>query len=131
MRKPVKPAIPSALEFREIDSLQDYYFDGENSYSVARLIDASKDLIPFDLPIAGIYLNFEIWRDSNIFGLAFHVKRCMEADLTKPIILDWNGSIADGRHRLIRAIAEGRPTIKAVRITWTMTPDKTTEKPAE
>lgn len=113
------------LEFSRFDPFQDYYDDGNgNQYSVARLIDEAKDLTPFDLPIAGIDLDCEIWQGSNIFSLAYHVKRVNEADLTKPIILDWNGAIADGRHRVIKAIVEGKKTIKAVRITWRVSPDK-------
>ncbi len=120
----MKKAKLPKISFRDPDSLQDYYQNGNKRWSVARLVDAAKDLEPFDLPIAGVDLSGEIWRDSNIFMLAFHVKRCIDADLSKPIILDWDGAIADGRHRLIRALVEGRRTIKAVRITWTMVPCK-------
>lgn len=116
------------LELADITPLQDYYDDGRgNKYSVARLVDAAKDLEPFDMPIAGIDLDAQIWSGCNIFWLAFHVKKVQEADLSKPIILDWNGSIADGRHRLIKAIVEGRRTIKAVRLTWEIEPDKKEE----
>ena len=41
-----------------------------------------------------------------------------------PIILDWNGCVADGRHRIIKAIVAGKTTIKAKRLTWRMEPDK-------
>lgn len=40
-----------------------------------------------------------------------HYKDC-------PILLDWHGSIADGRHRVLKAIALGKRTIKARRMTW-------------
>jgi hypothetical protein len=112
------------IKFRDIDPLQDYYCDGcGNRWSVARLVDAAKDLIPFDLPLAGLDLDMKIWEGCNMLDLAFHVKKVNEADLSKPIILDWNGSIADGRHRIIRALVEGRRTIKAVRLTWKLNPD--------
>lgn len=120
-----KRSSPKALKFRDSDPLQDYYINGNNYWSVARLIDEAKDLKPFDIPLAGMDLDGEIWQGCNIYGLAFHVKRVMEADLSKPIILDWNGAIADGRHRLIKALVEGKKTIKAVRITWKMTPCRT------
>jgi hypothetical protein len=51
----------------------------------------------------------------------------MDADLTCPILLDWNGDIADGRHRLIKALAKGRRTLKARRITWKPEPDRKAE----
>lgn len=120
-----KSSKPKAITFRDSDPLQDYYQYGNDFWSVARLIDEAKNLKPFDIPLAGMDLSAEIWRDTNIYGLAFHVKRVIAADLSKPIILDWNGAIADGRHRLIKALVEGKKTIKAVRITWKMTPCRT------
>ena len=115
--------------FRDIDPLQDYYRDNDGAeYSVARLIDESKNLKPFDLPIAGIDLSYEIWQGCNIYELAFHCLKVKKADLAKPIILDWNGCIADGRHRVVKAIVEGKKTIKAVRITWKIQPCRIPEK---
>lgn len=115
---------PPKLEFRSVDPLQDYYSDGYNYYNVAKLIDETKDLPVFDIPLSGLDLSDGIWENINVWAAAFHVHRVMEADLSKPIILDWNGAIADGRHRIIKAICEGRKTIKAVRITWKVVPDR-------
>lgn len=44
-----------------------------------------------------------------------HFKSVKQADLRYPIILDEDGEILDGRHRLMRAILDGYETIKAVR----------------
>jgi hypothetical protein len=119
---------PPKISFRNADPLQDYYSDRNGDlYSVAKLIDDAKELKPFDLPIAGIGLSAVIWNDCNIYDLAFHCKKVNDADLKKPIILDWNGEIADGRHRLIKAIMQGKRTIKAVRITWAITPCRKAE----
>jgi hypothetical protein len=113
------PKVP----FRATDPLQDYYSDTNgNMYSVAKLIDDTKHLKPFDMPIAGIDLSGRIWHNCDIYSLSFHCKRVNEADLSKPIIIAWDGSIADGRHRLIKAIVKGKRTIKAVRMTWQPTP---------
>lgn len=112
-------SLPPKVEFRAIHAFQDYYADGEGGlYSVARLMDATKDLSVFECPLAAIDLAGEIWRDSDMLGLAFHVKRVLEADLNEPILLDWKGRIADGRHRAIKALAKGKRTIKAKRMTW-------------
>jgi hypothetical protein len=122
MKKP--PKVP----FRSIDPLQDYYQDGEgNCYSVARLIDDTKDLPVFEAPLAALDLSSCPWSGSNMYVLAFHVKKCMEADLSFPILLDWAGGIADGRHRVLKAIATGKRTIKARRMTWKPEPDKKAE----
>ncbi|WP_334109267.1 hypothetical protein [Methylobacillus sp.] len=114
---------PPRIAFRDADPLQDYYQDRNgDSYSVAKLIDDARHLKPFDMPIAGLRLSDVIWQGFNIYDLAFHCLRVNAADLDKPIILDWLGDIADGRHRVIRAIMEGKRHIKAVRMTWKPTP---------
>jgi len=116
------------VKLRDAEPLQDYYRDREgNCYSVARLIDDAKDLPVFEVPVAALDLSDVIWADANILSLAFHVKKCMDADLEYPILLDWNGSIADGRHRVIKAIATGERSIKARRMTWKPEPDRKEE----
>lgn len=117
---------PPQLEFNAIEPLQEYYYDGDGGhYSVAALVEASQDLPVFDCPLASLYLVGEIWNGCNMFELAYHVKRVMDADMSIPILIDWHGAIADGRHRVIRALAEGRTTIKARRITWKPKPCRT------
>lgn len=119
-KKPYKP-----VRFAEHTPLEGYYNDGHgNLYSVARLVDMCKDLEPFDAPLQSFDLSSPIWSDYSIFDLAFHIKAVNEADLDYPIILDWNGSIADGRHRLIKALTLGHSTIKCVRMYWKPEADK-------
>lgn len=121
--------VPPRLEFRSIDPLQDFYEDGDgNRYGVAKLLDSTKDLPVFDCPLAALNLTDEIWRGSTMLNLAWHVMKCMKADLSHPILLDWNGCIADGRHRVIKAVALGKRTIPARRMTWRPDPDGTEHK---
>jgi hypothetical protein len=111
------------LTHRPNEPLQDYYVDENGDmYSVAKLIDDTKHLKPFKAPLASLSLTGKPWRNFNIYELGFHCRAVNDADLSKPIILDWNGEIADGRHRVIKAIMNGKKTIKAVRITWRITP---------
>lgn len=118
-----KHARPPKLEFARIAPLQDYYDDGDgNHYNVAKLLDDAKDLPVFDCPLAAINLQSQPWDGSDLFHLAWHTKKVMKADLSMSILLDWNGCIADGRHRVIKAIALGKRTIKARRMTWKPTP---------
>lgn len=120
---------PPKIKFRSNDPLQDYYSDGEgNLYSVARLADDAKDLPVFDCPLAALDLSGEIWQGSDMFGLANHVRRVKDADLSKPILLDWAGRIADGRHRVIKALVDGKRTIKARRMYWKPDPCRTDQK---
>ncbi len=120
-----KPNKLKPVRFANHTPLEGYYNDGHgNLYSVARLIDMCKDLEPFDAPLQAFDLSAPIWQDYSTFDLAFHVKAVNDADLSYPIILDWNGSIADGRHRLIKALVLGHSTIKCVRMYWKPEADK-------
>jgi hypothetical protein len=87
-----------------------------NVWSVTRLIEHSKDLEPFELPLAGIHIGTKVFGESrDARSIAEHVKRVNETDLQYPILLDSDGFIMDGWHRVIKALVEGRETIKAVR----------------
>lgn len=120
---------PPQVKLRAADPLQDYYRDADgNRYSVARLLDDSKNLPVFEVPIAALDLSGRIWRDCNMYVLALHVKDCIDADLSYPILLDWEGGVADGRHRIIKAIVQGKKTIKARRMQWKPDPDKPAEQ---
>ena len=122
-RKRKKPYQP--VRFAAHIPLEGYYNDGHgNLYNVARLVDMCKDLEPFDAPLQAFDLSAPIWQNYSIFDLAFHVKAVNDADLDYPIILDWNGSIADGRHRIIKALVLGHSTIKCVRMYWKPEADK-------
>ncbi len=86
---------------------------GKHQWSVARIIELSKDLPVFDAPLNCINL----WKryDITMREFVMHMKAVMDADLSYPIILDEDGEILDGRHRVMKALLEGRKTIKAVR----------------
>jgi hypothetical protein len=99
------------------DPMQYRYEDGTGAYwGVARLVNLVKPLEPFDAPLAALDLSAVIWQGANILSLAEHCKKVADADLSYPVILDWNGEIADGRHRVIKALTEGRITVKVVRL---------------
>ena len=119
---------PPKVRLRDIEPLQDYYRDRDgNQYSVARLLDDTKELPVFDVPLAALSLSSTPWDGDNMVWLAFHVRKCMKVDLSKPILLDWYGSVADGRHRILKSIALGKRTIKARRMHWKPEPDKKAE----
>lgn len=89
---------------------------GKHSWSVARLFELSKDLPVMEIPLAHInmYYKYDLM---TLRELAGHIVAVNKADLNYPIILDEDGEIMDGRHRLIKAIIHGEKTIKAVRFT--------------
>lgn len=52
-----------------------------------------------------------------------HAKKIAHADLRYPIILDADGSIMDGAHRVGKAMLEGRSHVQAVRFSVRPEPD--------
>lgn len=96
-------------------SAHTYQWDNK-CYRVEDIIELSKSLESFDLPIAGIDLSRCPWGEVNLKSFAHHYIRVEEADLKYPIILDVEGFICDGWHRLCKAIVTNKKTIKAVRL---------------
>lgn len=104
--------------------------DGESVWVVTNLIAKAKDLIPFDLPLAAIYSGAEVWTPvGSAYGIAHHVRRALDVETAHPIILDETGFIMDGWHRVLRALIDGKATIRAVRFDQTPAPDY--KKPKE
>jgi len=87
---------------------------GRCSWRVSRLLELSKTLPVMDLPIdaIGVYYTYE---KLTLREMVMHFKAMEDADLSFPIILDEDGEVMDGRHRLMKAIAQGEKTIKVVR----------------
>jgi len=52
-----------------------------------------------------------------------HVRLIDEADLSFPIILAADGAVMDGRHRIAKAVREGRADIEAVQFAEDPEPD--------
>ncbi|PCI54154.1 MAG: hypothetical protein COB36_10710 [Alphaproteobacteria bacterium] len=88
----------------------------DKQYPVVDIIKLAKEIESFDLPLAGINLSCAPWGEQNIMSICGHMKRVNEADMSHPIILDDEGYICDGWHRVCKAILEGREIIKAVRL---------------
>jgi len=87
---------------------------GKLEWSVPRLIELSKDLDVMRIPL--LHLNMYYSYDKmTLRQLAGQMRAVNNADLSFPIILDEDGEILDGRHRLIKAMLENKETIKAVR----------------
>lgn len=100
------------------------YQDGENVWVVTNLIAKAKDLVPFDLPLSAIYSGSQIWTPvGSAYGVAHHVRRALDVDTSYPVILCQEGFIMDGWHRVLRALIDNVPTIKAVRFEQTPAPD--------
>ena len=100
------------------------FIDSGKRWSVASLIERAKDLEPFDLPLCAVYIAANIFNPiTSAKGLAEHVMRMNSVNMEHPVILDGEGFIMDGWHRVARALSEGRTTIKAVRFDETPPPN--------
>ena len=81
-------------------------------------------LVPFDVPLAAIPLDYLPFRVDHLDDFIYQVTRIKNTDSKYPIIIDDRGTVADGYHRIAKAILEGKTTIKAYRIKEMPTPDK-------
>jgi len=117
--KPVKISLHCQLENNKFQN-------GNQVWGITRLIERAKDLESFDLPLQGIDIGTKIWDAiQSPKKLAEHMKQVMAADLNYPVIMDEEGFIMDGWHRVAKALLEGRATIKAVRFDVTPACDYT------
>ena len=87
---------------------------GRHSWSVSRLFELARDLPVMDVPLnhLGVYYTYE---KLTLREMVMHMRAVNDADLEKPIILDEDGELMDGRHRLMKAMLLGNEVIKAVR----------------
>lgn len=87
---------------------------GHHMWNVARLMQLAKDLPVMDIPL--MHLNvYYTYEKLTLRELVMHMKAVEDADLSFPIILDEDGDLMDGRHRVMKAMLTGEETIKAVR----------------
>ena len=99
-----------------MSKLADQYYKVKNDFwSIPRLIELSKDLEIFEIPMKCLNI-FNLYpKATNTKEFVDHVRDVINADMSYPIILDDEGYVMDGRHRIMKALLEGYETIKAVR----------------
>lgn len=84
----------------------------------------AKEYPVLDMPLWCIDLSTDAFECGSLKDFIFQCKRVNDTSLDYPIILDENGVVADGYHRLCKAILEGKETIKAIRLLEMPAPDK-------
>ena len=97
-----------------------------------RLWRLAKDLPEYDADVERFAeLDRDCWfgegRTPTIREVAAHCRRINETDSEIPVIVNDNGRLMDGGHRLARALLEGRKTVKAVRFEEMPEPDEIEE----
>jgi hypothetical protein len=95
-----------------------FYVDRFSGWDVKDLWEAANDLPEYEVPLVAIQTDLQPWDDvgDDFLRLCLHVKLINDADLDYPIILTPDGCIADGRHRLAKALVNGHTTIKVKRL---------------
>lgn len=95
---------------------------GRHTWNVARLFELSRHLPVLDIPLDHLCVNYT-YEKLRLRDMVMHMKAVEAADLDRPIILDEDGELMDGRHRLMKAMLHGIPSIKAVRFDTNPEPD--------
>jgi hypothetical protein len=96
------------------------------------LWSAAGSLVPFDVELSAIReLDEDCWFDTGkkptLREIAGHCQRINAASFEHPIILNDDGALMDGGHRVCKARLEGRETIRAVRFGSMPDPDEVHE----
>ena len=87
---------------------------GSANWSIPRLINLSESLEVLDIPLKHINIANN-YKNLYLRDMVMHFRAVQDANLKYPIILDEDGEIMDGRHRIMKALLENKETIKAVR----------------
>ena len=87
---------------------------GRHSWSVPRLFELARELPVMEIPLNHMNV-YDFYEKLTLRDMVMHINAVNDADLDKPIILDEDGELMDGRHRLMKAMLLGCETIKAVR----------------
>lgn len=100
----------------------------KKAWKTKRLWLLSKDLEVFDFKVDTFEaIDEDCWfGDRNkptVRNVIKHAKKIMEADLSYPIILNEDGIIMDGIHRVCKAHMDGLEAVKAVRFVKDPIPD--------
>lgn len=112
----------SVVGIRDTLCLEEQTFrSGDKHWRVLILQEIAKGLPVGRIPMSGLNTVdlVPLSRDMNNF--VAHMRRVLDADLSFPIILDDEGYVMDGRHRIARSLLDGEDSILFVR--FAKTPD--------
>jgi hypothetical protein len=118
---------------------QYHFWPGEvglDAWDVDRLIGLVADLPVDDVALADLpEIDSEYWFDVSerptVRKVVEHFRLVTEVDVSYPIILGPDNRVMDGMHRVARALLDGRPMIKAKRLSELPPADYRGCRPAE
>lgn len=115
------------VKIPKMELIENDYVRRGSTWSALKLIEASKNIEPFDLPLQGLDISVAVWgKEINIKTFVYHSKRIANTNLKYPVILDDEGFICDGWHRVCKALLKNKKYIKAVRLEKMPEADKVT-----
>lgn len=103
--------------------------DGLLAWDIHKLIRLTENLEAEEIELAAISeLDEPYWYTSEgdrptCRSIAGHMSLAQAADLSRPIIICPAGRVMDGMHRVVKALLEGRSTIRAFRLPALPDPD--------
>jgi hypothetical protein len=91
-----------------------------DAWDIDRLVEITAEFPVKEVPLDSIWeVNTVYWFNDGdelptVRNVVEHMRLVNEVDPSYPIILGSNGCVMEGMHRVVRAIIEGRDTIRAV-----------------
>lgn len=117
MTNPKVSYVPTPPYDQQVCNVTAYKDDPDvPKWNVQYLVSQAQSLPTFDCPLAALDLSHTAYT-CNMREMVGHMVACHDADLTHPILLDENGQILDGRHRIMKALYEGKTSLPAKRFT--------------
>lgn len=98
----------------EFGDAQEIEISGKK-YNVSATLFEARDLEVIDYPLDYMNISYCSPCADTFRDFVAHVMMVNQADTSHPIILNEDGSIIDGKHRLAKAILAGDKTIKCKR----------------
>ena len=101
------------------------------SWSAPKLYEYVKEqeYEQFSLDLRSVDIGINVWDIKTVKDFIFDYNRVVNCDSSIPILLDDEGFICDGWHRLVKAITLGNTHIQAIRIEEMPQNDGTYENP--
>lgn len=121
--------IRKALVTRRIDRMTQKVGGKYHVWHLEKLWEATKDLPVINVELESLkHLDAVCWFDDHfpptVRHVVEHFVRMERVDIDYPIILDPDGQLFDGAHRVAKALARGQSTIQAVQLTEVPPPDE-------
>ena len=109
---------------------------GLDAWDVDRLLELVEREPVEEIPLEQIGdLDSDYWFDHGylptVRNVVEHFRLIHEVDLRYPIVVDPEGRVMDGMHRVARALLEGRPSVTAKRLPRLPAPDFTNCQPED